>query len=125
MIRTPRPLPPLPGLDPPSRRGDACRCAGCQDDPWPDCAACGAPALVALRDPDFPHSMPLCRACLQVVLDSRQGVRVGRPPSTSPEAIRHRQRRADPAARQREQIADRQAKQRMRDAWRRAPAVPA
>lgn len=98
MIRTPRPLPPLPGVDPPSRRGDACRCAGCQDDPWPDCAACGAPALVALRDDDFPHSMPLCRACLQVVLDCRgpqRGGRPPRPPSMIYDARRSRRRRAE------------------------------
>ena len=78
-----------------------CSCEGCREHPWPDCAGCGAPAVLALTDHLFAHSMPLCRACLLVVLESRYGPKHhGRPPkaetaqSMTYDAIISRRRRA-------------------------------
>lgn len=48
-------------------------CAGCRERPWPDCACCGALAVVALPDPDdsVPHSLSLCARCWATLLAVR------------------------------------------------------
>lgn len=51
-------------------RGTA-HCPGCRDHPLPECACCGADAIVAIVEPGDLHAITYCRACLRVLLAAR------------------------------------------------------
>lgn len=49
----------------------AVHCPECRDHPLPECACCGAPAVVAIADPDEKHAVTYCRDCLRVLVAAR------------------------------------------------------
>lgn len=62
---------PGTGLPASKIRGDAWHCPGCRQQPLSECSCCGAPAVVAIVDEGYSHTVTYCRPCLRVLLAAR------------------------------------------------------